>query len=139
MWFDLRKYFLSALGRREVKGPAEPVRASVGQDVVLPCSVEPPVDTSTLTVEWSINKTTLHVYRNQRDDVNLQHKDFKDRTSLFNEELVNGNVSLKLSSVQKTDGGTYTCHVPQLSNMDMKRVDMELIVGKNSRNFSRPL
>lgn len=108
----------------------DPVRAVEGQDVVLPCSVEPPVDASKLTVEWSIKSMIVHVYRNKWDDSNLQHNNFRKRTSLFKDELGNGKLSLKLSSVQETDGGTYTCHVPQL-NGPVKKVDVQLIVGKN--------
>ncbi|XP_071315925.1 myelin-oligodendrocyte glycoprotein-like isoform X2 [Trachinotus anak] len=114
-------------GNPEVKGSPQPIRATVGQDVILPCHLDPPFDVRSLTVEWRCNTTRVHVYRNKRDDPNSQHKDFKTRTSLFHDEMSKGNLSLKLSSVNKTDTGNYTCYVPNLDSQ-VKKGHLVLIV-----------
>uniref|UniRef100_A0A7N6BKH5 Ig-like domain-containing protein n=1 Tax=Anabas testudineus TaxID=64144 RepID=A0A7N6BKH5_ANATE len=105
-----------------VTGSHEPVRAVVGDDVILPCHLEPPFDVTTLRVDWTFNgDLTVH-----RDDPDSQHKKFKHRTSLFHDELHKGNISLKLTNVSETDAGNYTCYVPRLKS----RGSAILIVGE---------
>ncbi len=118
-------------GAPEVMGSRQPVQAFVGQDAILPCQVSPPIDVSGLTVEWKVNKTLVHVYRNRRDDPKLQHKVFRDRTALFHKEMTRGNLSLKLSSVNKSDAGNYSCFVPKLEG-EVNRGYTTLIVGEYS-------
>lgn len=113
-------------------GSHQPVQVLVGQDAILLCQVRPHLDVSGLTVEWKRNTALVHVYRNMRDNPNLQHKDFKDRTSLFHDEMTRGNISVKLSSVNKLDAGNYTCFVPKLEG-EVKRGYTVLVVGEYSR------
>ncbi|XP_045921562.1 V-set domain containing T-cell activation inhibitor 1-like isoform X2 [Micropterus dolomieu] len=107
---------LSVQGEPKLMGSDQPVKASVGQDVILQCCLRPPLDARTRTVEWTLNKTLVHVYRNRRDDPNLQHDNFKGRTSLFHNEMRKGNISLQLFSVNKSDAGNYTCFIPKLGS-----------------------
>ncbi|XP_027131165.1 V-set domain-containing T-cell activation inhibitor 1-like isoform X2 [Larimichthys crocea] len=104
----------------DVIGSHEPVKATVGQDVILPCHLEPPSDVSTLTVEWKQDEKQVHRYRSGADDLAGQDENFKDRTSLFHEEMTRGNISLKLTKVTERDAGTYTCHVPKLHSQVRK-------------------
>ncbi|KAE8279460.1 CD276 antigen-like protein Precursor [Larimichthys crocea] len=111
----------------DVIGSHEPVKATVGQDVILPCHLEPPFDVSTLTVEWKQDEKQVHRYRSGADDLVDQDKNYKDRTSLFHEEMTRGNISLKLTKVTERDAGTYTCHVPKLPSQ-VKRGKVTLTV-----------
>ncbi|XP_071401723.1 butyrophilin-like protein 2 isoform X2 [Centroberyx affinis] len=95
----------------EVIGSLQPIEAVIGGDVILPCHLEPPSDVKELTVEWTLNKSFVHVYRHGADSPDIQDKRFENRTSLFHEEMTKGNISLKLSSVQPSDEGRYTCLV----------------------------
>ncbi|XP_041841755.1 butyrophilin-like protein 2 isoform X2 [Melanotaenia boesemani] len=113
----------------KVIGSPDPVTAESGQDVVLPCRLEPPFDVTTLTVEWRWNKATVHVYRNLRDYKDPQDQRFKGRTSLFHNEMIHGNISLKLSKVTEEDAGIYTCFVPKL-NSQVKKGIIVLKVGR---------
>ncbi|XP_041841795.1 myelin-oligodendrocyte glycoprotein-like isoform X1 [Melanotaenia boesemani] len=97
----------------EVIGSPEPVTAESGQDVVLPCRLEPGFDATTLTVEWRRNNATVHLYRSQKDDNEDQDQRFKGRTSLFHDEMHHGNISLKLRNVSEEDAGNYICFVPK--------------------------
>ena len=111
-------------------GSHEIIKALRGQDVILPCYVEPPVDVRNLTVEWRHSTTLMHVYRNRKDDLTLQHNEFKRRTSLFHDEMGKGNVSVLLSRLNKEDEGDYTCFIPKLKS-DMRRGYVSLIVGES--------
>ncbi|XP_073331569.1 butyrophilin-like protein 2 [Pagrus major] len=102
------------VGQSDVIGSDQPVKALVSDDVILPCHLEPPLDVTTLSVEWRHGPALVHVYRNRRDDPVSQDQNFKGRTSLFQDEMTRGNISLKLTSVTEQDAGNYTCSVPKL-------------------------
>uniref|UniRef100_A0A4W6FUA0 Ig-like domain-containing protein n=1 Tax=Lates calcarifer TaxID=8187 RepID=A0A4W6FUA0_LATCA len=92
------------------------VKAAVGEDVILPCHLDPPFNVTNLTVEWKFTGNLVHLYRSREDDLTDQHLNFKNRTSLFKDEMVKGNISLKLTNVTENDAGNYTCNVPKLES-----------------------
>ncbi|CAI5661118.1 unnamed protein product [Oreochromis niloticus] len=57
-----------------------------------------------------------------------KHPSYTRRTSLFTDELKNGNISLKISKVKLSDEGTYKCFVPELN----KHTTVQLVVGASS-------
>ncbi|XP_033182426.1 CD276 antigen-like [Anabas testudineus] len=127
--------------KSNVTGSHEPVQAVVGEDVILSCHLEPPFNVTTFTVDWTFNgDLTVHVYRSQRDDPDALHEKFKHRTSLFLDELHNGNISLKLTNVSETDEGNYTCFVPRLESQ-VKTGMVTLIVDpvkKKDKKIEQP-
>ncbi|XP_034757132.1 butyrophilin subfamily 3 member A2-like isoform X1 [Etheostoma cragini] len=93
------------------------VVATLGNDVVLPCHLEPAKDAADLALEWTrpdLNPRFVHVWRSGQELVFKKHKSFEGRTSLFVDELMFGNISLKLSKVKPADRGTYQCFIPAL-------------------------
>uniref|UniRef100_A0AAX7VVF1 Ig-like domain-containing protein n=1 Tax=Astatotilapia calliptera TaxID=8154 RepID=A0AAX7VVF1_ASTCA len=113
-------YVNLTVGESDVIGSDEPVKANVGEDVILPCHLEPPFNVSTLTVEWRRNKTYVHVYRSMKHDPNQQNSHFINRTYLFCDEIGKGNISLLLRNVSKEDEGLYICYVPKLHSQVRK-------------------
>uniref|UniRef100_A0A665TP06 Ig-like domain-containing protein n=1 Tax=Echeneis naucrates TaxID=173247 RepID=A0A665TP06_ECHNA len=93
------------------------IRVSAGEDVILNCEVEPDIDLTKKTVEWKYFDTStkkelwVHMFRNGKDDPDSQDDKFKKRTFLFHDKLKEGNLSLKLLSVNLSDEGIYTCIV----------------------------
>ncbi|XP_047454270.1 myelin-oligodendrocyte glycoprotein-like [Mugil cephalus] len=119
----------------EVIGSDEPVVGVVGEDVILPCHLKPPHDVTSLTVEWKhYEKNTVHFYRSLDDSVVSQHEQFKGRTSLFRDEMIHGNISLKLTNVTTNDAGDYTCYVRK-RNSQVKKGKLSLVV-QEQRNIS---
>ncbi|KAK6285214.1 hypothetical protein J4Q44_G00389600 [Coregonus suidteri] len=119
-------------GTVQVVGSAEPIVALVGDDVILPCTLRPTVSAVYQTVEWQrpdLKPKEVHLYRDEKDDLALQNRLFGGRTSLFKEELVEGNASLKLTRVELSDAGNYTCYVPLL---DHQKTTIQLIVGEST-------
>lgn len=101
----------------------------VGDDTVLPCKLEPPVDAVQMTVEWGrpdLNPRFVYVWHNGQELLTDQNKAYKGRVSLSINKLQQGDFSLTLSKVKISDSGTYRCYVPKQS----KEQFVDLVVGK---------
>lgn len=61
-----------------------------------------------MTVEWSNGRFNRTVYLHP-DTEDTKH--LGGRASLVHEQLIEGNLSLKLSAVQLSDAGTYRCSI----------------------------
>jgi immune costimulatory protein B7-H4 len=53
----------------------------------------------------------VHEFKAGRDDLSHQHEMFRGRTSVFADQVIVGNASLRLKNVQLTDAGTYQCYI----------------------------
>uniref|UniRef100_H2ZVB7 Ig-like domain-containing protein n=1 Tax=Latimeria chalumnae TaxID=7897 RepID=H2ZVB7_LATCH len=91
----------------------QPVRVDPGQDAVLNCNVIPSLPLEGLEVEWieAASGKMVHLYLDGEDAPESQHYDYRDRTELFNDQIPNGNVSLKLKNVNSNNAGRYRCTV----------------------------
>lgn len=108
------------------------IHAVAGGDVILPCFLKPTMNAASHTVEWlrpDLKPKEAHCYRDHRDSEEDQNPSYKGRTSLFKEELKNGNVSLKLTGVTLSDAGNYTCFIPTVSST--QRPVVQLLVGES--------
>ncbi|KAG7462129.1 hypothetical protein MATL_G00199400 [Megalops atlanticus] len=99
--------------RFQVLGPADPVVAVAGEDVVLPCYLKPNISAEDLEVRWFREDflVPVHLYVDRKNNFEKQSKPYTGRTALFKEELKTGNVSLKLLKVRGSDDGHYKCYV----------------------------
>ncbi|KAL4007944.1 hypothetical protein ACER0C_001796 [Sarotherodon galilaeus] len=105
-------------GQHQMIGPTQPVVAMIGDDIILPCHLEPAVDAVGLTVDWSRNDLKPRSVYVRREGVELlteQNPLYTGRTSLSVNKLQCGDVSLKLSTVKLSDAGTYKCLVPKFN------------------------
>ena len=115
-------------GQSQLIGSSQPIVATVGDDIILPCHLEPAMDVVAMTLEWKrfdLN-TFVHVRRLGQELEKQKSPSYKGRTSLFIEELKHGNISLKLSKLKMSDKGIYSCYIQELE----KRSFVELVVGK---------
>lgn len=119
-------------------GSSQAIVAAVGDDVILPCYVEPPFNVEELMVDWwrpdippdptdhLSQYKYVHHYYEKRNVEDMKMSSYAGRTSLFEDELKNGNASLKITNVKLSDQGRYRCVVPQLGSSTV----VKLIVGK---------
>ncbi|XP_034533036.1 butyrophilin subfamily 1 member A1-like [Notolabrus celidotus] len=118
-------------GVPQVIGSFQPIVANIGDDVILPCHLKPALNAATQTVEWTrqdLEPRFVYLWRSGEELLGDQHPSYVRRTSLFINELKNGNVSLKLSRVKLSDRGTYRCFLP---NID-RDANVELLFGSVS-------
>uniref|UniRef100_A0AAQ6IFH0 Ig-like domain-containing protein n=1 Tax=Anabas testudineus TaxID=64144 RepID=A0AAQ6IFH0_ANATE len=121
----------SCRGEPELIGPTQPIVARVGDDVTLPCHLEPAMDVVMINLEWSrsdLNNVYVYAWRSGQEYVRTKHPLYTGRTSLFTDELKHGNISLKLSEVKLSDKGTYKCFIPKLN----KQTLVELVVASDA-------
>uniref|UniRef100_A0A3P9DSS3 Ig-like domain-containing protein n=1 Tax=Maylandia zebra TaxID=106582 RepID=A0A3P9DSS3_9CICH len=119
--------------RSQMIGPTQPLVAMTGDDIILPCQLEPARDAVDLTVEWSRRDLKPRFVHLKRDDAELvtQNTLYSRRTSLSVNKLKCGDISLKLSKVQVSDAGTYSCLVPEIG----AKSGMELVIGNQNEIF----
>ncbi|XP_030610040.1 butyrophilin-like protein 2 [Archocentrus centrarchus] len=128
---QIKEAHIHVSGQSHMIGPTQPVVAMIGDDIILPCHLEPAVNAGDLTVEWSRNDLKPRFVYLRRDGVELlteQNSLYTRRTSLSVSKLQCGDISLKLSTVKLSDAGTYKCHAPEFSAESV----MELTVGSVS-------
>ncbi|XP_051743765.1 butyrophilin subfamily 1 member A1-like isoform X1 [Ctenopharyngodon idella] len=113
----------------EVVGPADPVFAVAGEDVILPCSVKPNISVVDIRVEWlrpDLEDSLVHLYVDHEDRNTDQIQSYRGRTKLYYQELQRGIASLKLSSIRISDEGRYKCFIQTKSWYDDATVNVRV-------------
>ncbi|XP_042072453.1 myelin-oligodendrocyte glycoprotein-like [Haplochromis burtoni] len=123
-------------GEVVVIGSNLPIIAAPGDDVILPCHLEPTFDVQGLTVEWSKpdlkpdpSDEYVHLYRHGKEVPDMKMASYFRRTELFMDDMKHGNISLKILNVSEEDNGRYRCFIPKLQSR-VKAAVVELVVGE---------
>ncbi|KAM8747514.1 butyrophilin subfamily 3 member A3-like [Acanthopagrus schlegelii] len=115
-------------GQSQLVGPSQPIVVTAGDDIILPCQIEPALDASVMTIEWTrpdLNPRFVHVWRDGVELESKKHPSYNRRTSVSVNKLRCGDISLKLSKVRLSDSGKYRCFIPTLG----RESTVELVVG----------
>ncbi|KAL7375465.1 hypothetical protein ABVT39_017979 [Epinephelus coioides] len=117
-------------GQSNLIGSPQPIIALAGDDVILPCHLDPPTSASSRTVEWTrpgLDPEYVHVHQDGRLVHQSQNPLYHYRTVLFVDQPIYGNISLKPFRVKISDVGLYKCFLPSLR----KEAFIQLNVGKS--------
>ncbi|XP_035531457.1 butyrophilin-like protein 9 isoform X2 [Morone saxatilis] len=109
-------------------GVSVKILASAGESVILPCRTD--VSGDFPTVEWSkesLERGIAFLYRDGCETHEMKNLVFRYRTNLFMNELMKGNISLRISSLRLSDTGTYICKT--ILKKAQKVFKVELFVG----------
>ncbi|XP_071400439.1 butyrophilin subfamily 2 member A2-like [Centroberyx affinis] len=120
--------FLSAVKATRL-GSSQPAVALVGDDVPLPCRLDPPAGRPDVAaVEWSrVDVTpprTLYVSRGGTELPREKDGEYQGRTAMLEDGL-----SLKLSHVRRQDSGTYKCRVRLRETKEEREATVRLFVA----------
>ncbi|XP_045574597.1 programmed cell death 1 ligand 1 [Salmo salar] len=116
----------TSLQPREVAAP--------GSDITLSCSFPSSknLNLNNLVVNWQRGESeVVHSYYHGRDQLERQSVVYKGRTHLFEDQLTVGNASLRLSGVQLSDQGPYTCDVTDEQGSTQEK--LQLLVAAELR------
>uniref|UniRef100_UPI003AAB4B47 butyrophilin subfamily 1 member A1-like n=1 Tax=Centroberyx gerrardi TaxID=166262 RepID=UPI003AAB4B47 len=116
------------VGLSQVIDQSQPIVAIVGDDIILPCHLEPAMDAVAMALEWArpdLEPRFVHVWRDGQDLLINKHPSYEGRTRLFIDKLKHGDISLKLSKVKLSDEGRYRCFIPSLGRESI----VKLVVG----------
>nr|AJG01859.1 BG2 [Nipponia nippon] len=111
-----------------VEGPAFFLRATVGEDVVLPCYLSPGMDARSFEIRWMRHQLseTVHHYRNGEDRYVEQMQQYAGRTELARDGLSNGILDLRITGLRPSDDGQYVCTVQDADSYGEATVDLEV-------------
>lgn len=140
VYTKLNQKLLCLPGSSHVIGSVLPIFTAPGSNVLLPCHLEPLLNVEELTIEWSrpdlqpspsdrlSQLQYVHVHRQHHEVLDMKSHLYIGRTSLLENELKHGNISLKITNVTEEDEGQYKCFVPELRG-GVKEAFVRLFVG----------
>uniref|UniRef100_A0A4W6D714 Ig-like domain-containing protein n=1 Tax=Lates calcarifer TaxID=8187 RepID=A0A4W6D714_LATCA len=79
------------------------------ESCILPCSFQSGADPVIIWIQLTAGLPLVHYYDN-KDQLGLQDQHFRNRTSLFKDQISRGNASLQLTGVEVQDQGRYRCY-----------------------------
>uniref|UniRef100_A0A3Q1ID22 Ig-like domain-containing protein n=1 Tax=Anabas testudineus TaxID=64144 RepID=A0A3Q1ID22_ANATE len=123
-------YFFSVSVKLKLICSHQPIIALAGDDVILPCHLEPATNATFSKVVWTkpgLDPKYIHVHQHG-PMLYSQNPSYSNRTRLFVNELAHGNISLKIFGVNISDTGQYWCFLPPIQ----AEVPVQLIVGSVS-------
>lgn len=94
-----------------VNGPAEPIVALLGDDVILPCQLSPEQSAAHMHIWWyraQISPAVL-VVQNGQEQGGEQMLEYRGRTKLVGDSISKGLVALLIQHVKASDNGQYRC------------------------------
>ncbi|GAA6086909.1 CD276 antigen [Tachysurus ichikawai] len=111
----------------DVSVPTGHVVAIRGQSVILGCEFTPNPDLSPLVLTWQRveDSRVVHSFYFQKDQLEYQSPDYRNRTSLFVSELRKGNATLRIEPVGLRDVGGYLCTVSYNEGMGKAQVQLD--------------
>ncbi|XP_039591470.1 CD276 antigen homolog isoform X2 [Polypterus senegalus] len=98
---------------------SEDIVENSGRNVLLPCIFQPSTLPTSFSLVWKkLPSTNILFYENGKTDV---MDEYAGRVHLNENEIPQGNLSLVLSNIQKSDEGEYTCYILESArSLDIK-------------------
>ncbi|KAF5890669.1 antigen like protein [Clarias magur] len=97
----------------EISVPTRVQMGVYGESVLLSCTfpVSGSWESDSSVITWQRHLEVVHSFFHGRDHPEYQSARYAGRTSLFHQEMKNGNASLRLDRTTLEDAGEYTCSI----------------------------
>lgn len=111
--FNVSPSMFVSVAEFEISVPARVQMGMYGESVVLPCTfpVSSSWDAGSSVITWQRQLEVVHSFFYGLDQPQYQSPSYANRTSLFYQEMKNGNASLRLDRTTLEDAGEYTCSI----------------------------
>uniref|UniRef100_A0A3Q2DN29 Ig-like domain-containing protein n=1 Tax=Cyprinodon variegatus TaxID=28743 RepID=A0A3Q2DN29_CYPVA len=76
-------------------------------------------------MQMSTGNSVVHTYYRDKDQLEYQLQNFKNRTSLFKDQFSKGNASLLLTGVKIEDVGRYKCYISTVRGNEESFVNLK--------------
>uniref|UniRef100_A0A096MCY0 Ig-like domain-containing protein n=1 Tax=Poecilia formosa TaxID=48698 RepID=A0A096MCY0_POEFO len=99
------------------------------ESVLLPCiySGTPPEDPLLIWTRSDLSPNSVHLRRENVDDLKNQNQRFSGRTSMNPDALDTGNFSLTLRKPEQDDGGNYSCSISGgIGELNLKQIHLKV-------------
>ncbi|CAM4651881.1 butyrophilin subfamily 1 member A1-like isoform X1 [Lepidochelys kempii] len=95
----------------KVIGPDHPIMASAGEDALLPCYLSPSMSAQKMEVRWYqfTSSEPVHLYQDGKDQPEQQIPNYRGRTELLKDGIVDGSVVLHIRNITPFDHGQFIC------------------------------
>ncbi|XP_032412055.1 NACHT, LRR and PYD domains-containing protein 3-like [Xiphophorus hellerii] len=103
------------------------------ESVLLPCvySGKLPGDPFLIWTRSDLSPNSVHLRRENGDDLKNQNQRFRNRTSMNPDALDTRNFSLTLRKPQQSDGGNYTCSISDgREELNLKQIHLKVKVDQ---------
>ncbi|XP_036421657.1 butyrophilin-like protein 3 [Colossoma macropomum] len=99
--------------RLVVRGALHPIFTSVGEEVILSCSVDSQIPVHQLEeVTWKKHPDIpVLLFQENQTFSEFSHESYRERAEFFTTEIPRGNFSLRLKDVRMEDKGEFICEV----------------------------
>ncbi|XP_073324023.1 V-set domain-containing T-cell activation inhibitor 1-like isoform X2 [Pagrus major] len=132
---------LSCSGETSAAGDGVKVVVKEDDDAVLPCSLSNKEDITRKLFDWKKDgQKEVFMYDSgihHNNGLSGQHQQFIDRVSHFQDQLMNGNASIKIHNTKMADSGNYSCDFPRLQ--PRQTFNIELVVGAAPEPYIKTL
>lgn len=85
------------------------------ESCILPCTFRAGDEVVIHWIQVSAGDTSVHSFYHNHDQLTLQNKRFRGRTSLYKDQISRGNASLWLTGVEIQDQGRYKCYTSTIT------------------------
>ncbi|XP_014882705.1 junctional adhesion molecule-like, partial [Poecilia latipinna] len=104
------------------------------ESVLMPCiysGVIPEDNPFLLWTRSDLSPNSVHLRRENGDDLKNQNQRFRNRTSMNPDALYTGNFSLTLRKPEQDDGGNYSCSISDgVKERTVKQIHLKVKVGQ---------
>ncbi|XP_050924364.1 immunoglobulin superfamily member 10 isoform X4 [Lates calcarifer] len=96
------------------------------ESCILPCSFQSGADPIIHWIQVTAGNLYVHSFYNNQDQLRLQNQHFRNRTSLFKDQISRGNASLQLTGVEVQDQGGYRCYTSTMRGKEESFINLRV-------------